>query len=173
MHRPSRRVCRGYPDFPSAVDAWYNEVTIYDFSRPGWSSGTGHFTQLVWADSLRMGCAQAESCANGPTYICQYSPAGVVSVDVRSIMARRTHCRNGWPGLHFRELQFGLCPSRQTDSLTHCPCICRQQPERRLEAASQACQRRQLTATGRDTSGAPSASHPGLTSTRFRLRPIR
>ena len=31
-----------------AVDAWYSEVSQYNFGRPGFSASTGHFTQLVW-----------------------------------------------------------------------------------------------------------------------------
>ena len=31
----------------NAVDAWYGEVSSYNFSKPGFSSSTGHFTQ-VW-----------------------------------------------------------------------------------------------------------------------------
>ena len=34
-----------------AVDAWYNEITSYDFTNPGFSGSTGHFTCLVWAAS--------------------------------------------------------------------------------------------------------------------------
>jgi hypothetical protein len=34
-----------------AVDGWYNEISEYNFSRPGFSQATGHFTCLVWASS--------------------------------------------------------------------------------------------------------------------------
>jgi hypothetical protein len=34
-----------------AVDSWYNEISSYDFSNPGFSVETGHFTCLVWAAS--------------------------------------------------------------------------------------------------------------------------
>jgi uncharacterized protein YkwD len=31
-----------------SVDSWYNEVVKYDFTNPGFSPSTGHFTCLVW-----------------------------------------------------------------------------------------------------------------------------
>ena len=40
----------------NSVDAWYEEVIDYDFSNPGYKSGIGHFTQLVWKDSQQLGC---------------------------------------------------------------------------------------------------------------------
>ena len=38
-----------------AVDLWYNEISLYDFKNPGFSSGTGHFTCLVWVASTTFG----------------------------------------------------------------------------------------------------------------------
>ena len=38
-----------------ATDLWYVEVENYDFAAPGFSIETGHFTQLCWADTARVG----------------------------------------------------------------------------------------------------------------------
>lgn len=69
--------CRGQSSFGDAVDSWYAEVNQYNFGSPGWSANTGHFTQLVWKDTTRVGCAYTTRCT-WPTYICQYAPAGNV-----------------------------------------------------------------------------------------------
>lgn len=62
---------------PSAVVAsWYNEVKLYNFSRPGFTMKTGHFTQVVWVGTTELGCGVAR-CANGSElWVCNYAPAG-------------------------------------------------------------------------------------------------
>lgn len=72
-----------------SVDAWYSEVSQYDYNKPGFSRGTGHFTQVVWRNTQRVGCATTQ-CPNirgfgdgagrpGFITVCEYSPAGNVS----------------------------------------------------------------------------------------------
>ncbi|GLC57334.1 hypothetical protein PLESTB_001213000 [Pleodorina starrii] len=44
-----------------AIDAWYSEVKLYDFTVPNpyeinMPRGTGHFVQLVWRSSALFGC---------------------------------------------------------------------------------------------------------------------
>jgi len=38
-----------------SVDMWYNEISAYDFTKPGFSDATGHFTCLVWKSSSAFG----------------------------------------------------------------------------------------------------------------------
>ena len=61
-----------------ASQAWYDEVSKYDFKNPGFSSGTGHFTQLVWKGSKQIGCGAACNEKNNCYVTCNYSPAGNV-----------------------------------------------------------------------------------------------
>jgi uncharacterized protein YkwD len=68
-----------------AVTSWYNEVSDYDYANPGFSSETGHFTQVVWKNSTQLGCGEARGVQTiqGTQYnafyvVCQYAPAGNV-----------------------------------------------------------------------------------------------
>lgn len=38
-----------------SIDAWYNEIDLYNFNQPGFSKETGHFTCLVWKASTDFG----------------------------------------------------------------------------------------------------------------------
>ncbi|XP_018084491.1 GLI pathogenesis-related 2 L homeolog isoform X2 [Xenopus laevis] len=61
------------------VDKWYDEIEDYDFSRPGFRSNTGHFTQVVWKESKEVGVGVATD-GNGLFFVVgQYSPAGNIT----------------------------------------------------------------------------------------------
>ncbi len=49
----------GATDARYAVAQWYSEGAHYNFDSPGFSPWTGHFTQLVWKKSRRIGAARA------------------------------------------------------------------------------------------------------------------
>lgn len=61
-----------------AVESWYNEVKDYNFSRPGFSSKTGHFTQVVWKDSKELGVGLATD-GNTSFVVGQYLPGGNIA----------------------------------------------------------------------------------------------
>ncbi|KAM7328159.1 hypothetical protein ACRRTK_012251 [Alexandromys fortis] len=68
----------------SAISSWYNEVKYYDFRTRRCTGVCGHYTQVVWADSYKVGCAvqfcprvgNFEKLSNGAHFICNYGPAG-------------------------------------------------------------------------------------------------
>jgi uncharacterized protein YkwD len=67
----------GTLDADGVVGMWYGEIDKYDFRRGGFSMETGHFTQVVWRATSRVGCGTSQ--CNGMTiWVCNYDPAGNV-----------------------------------------------------------------------------------------------
>jgi uncharacterized protein YkwD len=58
------------------VQSWYNEVKSYNYSKPGFSMQTGHFTQVVWKNSKKLGCGKAKSKDGKVFVVCNYDPPG-------------------------------------------------------------------------------------------------
>ncbi|XP_044188093.1 uncharacterized protein glipr2, partial [Thunnus albacares] len=58
-----------------AVELWYNEIKDYNWSRPGYSGSTGHFTQVVWKESTELGVGLATD-GKKVFVVGQYRPAG-------------------------------------------------------------------------------------------------
>ncbi|PON86805.1 Cysteine-rich secretory protein, allergen V5/Tpx-1-related [Trema orientale] len=71
----------GKPDL-SGVDAvkmWVNEKADYDYKSNTCAAGKvcGHYTQVVWRNSVRLGCAKVRCNDNKGTFIgCNYDPRG-------------------------------------------------------------------------------------------------
>jgi len=72
-----------FPEPETRVQAWYDEISLYSYS-PGpfkFSTETGHFTQIVWGSTNRLGCARSRYVANGFPHqllVCNYGPGGNV-----------------------------------------------------------------------------------------------
>jgi pathogenesis-related protein 1 len=72
-------------DVPTAEIAalWSNEANDYTYDNNSCRSGAqcGHYTQMVWRSSVRIGCAVA-ACDNipgfgaGALWVCNYDPSG-------------------------------------------------------------------------------------------------
>lgn len=57
------------------VDSWYSEIKQYNYKNASFSSGTGHFTQVVWNSSLELGVGVA--CVGNEVYVvASYYPPG-------------------------------------------------------------------------------------------------
>ena len=66
---------------PSQVVAsWISEKQYYNYTTNtcAWGNVCGHYTQVVWAETRRVGCVVHDCASNrGATYaICNYNPPG-------------------------------------------------------------------------------------------------
>ncbi|KAF9135351.1 hypothetical protein BGW39_003458 [Mortierella sp. 14UC] len=77
----------GHKNFTTAIQGWYDEVNKYNFNKPGFGSGTGHFTQVVWKRTKTIGCVR-RTCPKWTMYICEYDPPGNIAT---------------WDNLYFRD----------------------------------------------------------------------
>lgn len=61
----------------AAVNMWVDEKSKYDYNSNKCVGGEcRHYTQVVWRNSVRLGCAKVK-CNNGGTIIsCNYDPRG-------------------------------------------------------------------------------------------------
>lgn len=67
------------------TDLWYDEYKLYDYNKAQYSDATGHFTQMVWKGSKKLGCAIQKctaqqmglgSSGNANFVVCNYDPPG-------------------------------------------------------------------------------------------------
>jgi pathogenesis-related protein 1 len=63
------------------TDAWGNEVANYhaDTSTCDANAQCGHYTQIVWASTARVGCASATAADGSVYWTCNYDPPGNVT----------------------------------------------------------------------------------------------
>ncbi|XP_015415947.1 PREDICTED: Golgi-associated plant pathogenesis-related protein 1 [Myotis davidii] len=60
------------------ADRWYSEIKNYNFQQPGFTSGTGHFTAMVWKNTKKMGVGKASASDGSSFVVARYFPAGNV-----------------------------------------------------------------------------------------------
>lgn len=76
----------GQGDAQAVVADWVSEKANYNYSANTCSKICGHYTQVVWRNSLRLGCA-VKQCTTGSPFgsfnggkwnfwVCDYDPAG-------------------------------------------------------------------------------------------------
>jgi len=96
----------------AAVDSWFNEIDQFPTSsvhRYRFSPETGHYSQLVWAETDRIGCGVTQfkkGRFNARLYVCNYGTTGNI---VRRPVYRQgsacsscpcaTECSTSYPGL--------------------------------------------------------------------------
>jgi len=67
-------------DIFEAVDAWAAEAYFYDYDKNKANKvgeAIGHYTQMVWKDTTKVGCAKAKVQSNGSEWtVCRYTTPG-------------------------------------------------------------------------------------------------
>ncbi|CAM6107231.1 unnamed protein product [Calypogeia fissa] len=58
-----------------AVRAWVGEQKYYNYSTNSCQI-CGHYTQVVWRNTQRLGCGSARCAAGGTFVVCSYDPPG-------------------------------------------------------------------------------------------------
>jgi pathogenesis-related protein 1 len=75
----------GASDAAGIAQRWYDEHQQYDYGSGGFSMQTGHFTQLIWAATDRLGCGVGV-CNGGNIWVCRYAPPGNVEGQYRDMV---------------------------------------------------------------------------------------
>nr|XP_046235027.1 glioma pathogenesis-related protein 1 [Scatophagus argus] len=114
----------GYPpayfDVTRAIKKWVDEKEAYNYKDNTCTAVCGHYTQVVWAQSYKVGCA-VELCPNGVKktsfaaekgviFVCNYAPGGNVN-GMRPYKAEGVAC-SGCEGTCVDK----LCRSQERDS---------------------------------------------------------
>lgn len=65
----------GYYSPTDVVNSWGEEIKDYNYKTNSCSGVCGHYTQVVWKTTKRVGCAKIE-CDGMDIWVCNYDPPG-------------------------------------------------------------------------------------------------
>ncbi|KAH3736563.1 cysteine-rich venom protein latisemin-like [Dreissena polymorpha] len=65
----------GYSSWTGAIEGWAKEKKDFTYGTDNKNKVVGHYTQMVWAQTSKVGCGYAV-CNGRPYYVCNYGPAG-------------------------------------------------------------------------------------------------
>ncbi|KAL5007823.1 hypothetical protein ScPMuIL_016629 [Solemya velum] len=96
-----QNLAKGQRTWEQAMSDWHSEIKDFEYGTR--SNRVGHFTQMVWASSIKIGCGYAE-CGTDRMFVCNYGPAG--NVNGQQPFEKGKSCE--------------ACPGRCTDNLCDC-----------------------------------------------------
>lgn len=98
------------PDGAAMTKKWYDEIEYTENGKTDTISvdgnAVGHYTQIVWKDSVRLGCGKGRAVVNsyeGDYWVCHYGPGGNIMgrFDTQVLSPTRTvaECQDSgnWP----------------------------------------------------------------------------
>lgn len=83
--------CSGFePTGFHVSNAWYKESEKFNYDKPAFSANTGHFTNMIWKDTSKVGVGVARSVA-GKYYVvaCYNTPGNVKDQFAENVPPRR------------------------------------------------------------------------------------
>ncbi|XP_013411767.1 cysteine-rich venom protein latisemin isoform X2 [Lingula anatina] len=117
---------KGYKSWEAVIQAWYDEIKDFTYGDEDMDFGkVGHYTQLVWAASSRIGCGFANCGEAGKIYVCDYGPAGNVGgfskpyKQGKACSACSNHCSNS-----LCDCENKVCLNSATMHYNNCSCDC-------------------------------------------------
>src|SRR5919109_4021378 len=64
------------------VDKWGSEKQNYNYRKNSCSGVCGHYTQVVWKNSVEVGCGMAICDNKSQVWVCNYNPPGNVEDEI-------------------------------------------------------------------------------------------
>nr|XP_009667912.1 PREDICTED: GLIPR1-like protein 2 [Struthio camelus australis] len=79
-----------------AINSWYDEIKFYTYETQRCTGVCGHYTQVVWDHSYKVGCAvtfckKVAGIRNAALFVCDYGPGGNFA---RKPYAKGASCSN-------------------------------------------------------------------------------
>ena len=101
------------------IEVWYEEKKYYDYDTLQCTKGQmcGHYTQVVWANSEKVGCA-SHRCPSFTYLVCNYLPAG--NYDGEKPFKKGPRCSKCDSGAGW--CKDGLCNRKCSKSGKDCKC---------------------------------------------------
>ncbi|XP_055524040.1 peptidase inhibitor 16 isoform X2 [Wyeomyia smithii] len=105
-------------DFPGRIRKWFDEVKKYSYGAR-FSLTTGHYMQLVWAESFLVGCGYSyyySANKYNKLYVCNYGPGGNIQGQQPYLIGRPSCDQHGLQKSHKYP---SLCMPRGMDRYHH------------------------------------------------------
>ncbi|XP_074662595.1 allurin-like [Tubulanus polymorphus] len=118
----------GQGDWTGAIDSWFNEEKDFKYGVGSTGGVVGHYTQLVWATTTRVGCGYAD-CPIGRFYVCNYGPAGNMKGSTKPYEkgAQGSKCPDTKDANGLCDCKDKICLNRADMDPNTCQCTCYKQ----------------------------------------------